>query len=146
MAHQGAAPTLKSTPQNHASLFCVQRTFQRRVSNETPSRCALAAVAPTVRFKAFDILVTPAFCFASDFKARTSDAVHARRIDFFLALVALAISFPIFLDWTACIASTIFAMQCPLLTGFASPACRYDHQNSPRDTLPPNPWRQNVRS
>jgi hypothetical protein len=45
--------------------------------------CALTAVAPIVRFNAFDILVTPTFLRASDFNSRTSDEVHARLTDFF---------------------------------------------------------------
>jgi hypothetical protein len=49
----------------------------------------LAAVAPAVLFKAFDILVTPTFFFASDFSSRTSDEVHARLINF----LAISISF-----------------------------------------------------
>src|SRR5882724_6615 len=66
--------------------------IQPRVSSDTPSRCALTAVAPTVRFNAFEILATPAFFFASDFNSRTSDAVHARLTVFFF----LAISAPYF--------------------------------------------------
>jgi hypothetical protein len=46
----------------------------------------LTAVAPIVRFNAFDILATPVFFFASDFNSRTSDEVHARRTMFFLAI------------------------------------------------------------
>src|ERR1700748_856985 len=48
--------------------------------------CALTAVAPIVRFNAFDIFVTPAFFFASDFSSRTSDGVHARRAAFFFLI------------------------------------------------------------
>jgi hypothetical protein len=39
----------------------------------------LTAVAPIVRFNAFDIFETPVFFFASDFSSRTSEEVHARR-------------------------------------------------------------------
>jgi hypothetical protein len=46
----------------------------------------LTAVAPTVRFNALEILVTPTFFFASDFSSRTSDEVHARLTVFFLAI------------------------------------------------------------
>jgi hypothetical protein len=60
--------------------------YQPRVSNDTPNWCALTAVAPIVRFNAFDILATPVFFFASDFNSRTSDEVHARRTMFFLAI------------------------------------------------------------
>jgi hypothetical protein len=59
---------------------------QPRESKLTPSTCALAAVAPAVLFKAFDILDMPTFFFASDFSSRTSDEVHARLIEFFLAI------------------------------------------------------------
>jgi hypothetical protein len=48
--------------------------------------CALTAVAPIVRFKAFEILATPTFFLASDFNSRTSDKVHARLTIFFLAI------------------------------------------------------------
>ena len=53
------------------------------MSSDTPNMCALTAVAPIVRFNAFDILATPTFFFASDFNSRTSDEVHARLTDFF---------------------------------------------------------------
>jgi hypothetical protein len=55
--------------------------------------CALTAVAPIVRFNAFDIFVTPTFLRASDFSSRTSDEVHARLTDFFLAI---SISVPVY--------------------------------------------------
>jgi hypothetical protein len=42
----------------------------------------LTAVAPIVRFNAFDILVTPVFFFASTFSSRTSDEVQGRRATF----------------------------------------------------------------
>jgi hypothetical protein len=48
--------------------------------------CALTAVAPIVRFKAFEILATPIFFLASDFNSRTSDEVHARLTICFLAI------------------------------------------------------------
>jgi len=35
----------------------------------------LAAVAPIVRFNALEILPTPAFFFANDFRSRTSDEI-----------------------------------------------------------------------
>jgi hypothetical protein len=63
---------------------------QPRVSSDTPSWCALTAVAPIVRFNAFEIFVTPVFFLASDFSSRTSDEVQARRTIFFF----LAISVP----------------------------------------------------
>jgi hypothetical protein len=63
---------------------------QPRVSNDTPSWWALTAVAPIVRFNAFEILATPVLFFASDFNSRTSDEVQARRTMFFF----LAISVP----------------------------------------------------
>ena len=56
-----------------------------RVSSETPSWCALTAVAPIVRFKAFAIFAAPTFFLASDFNSRTSDEVQARLTIFFLA-------------------------------------------------------------
>jgi hypothetical protein len=45
--------------------------------------CALTAVAPIVRFNAFDTFATPTFFLANDFSSRTSDEVHARLADFF---------------------------------------------------------------
>jgi hypothetical protein len=45
--------------------------------------CAFAAVAPIVRFNDLEILATPTFFFASDFRSRTSDEVHARLTTFF---------------------------------------------------------------
>jgi hypothetical protein len=56
------------------------------VSSDTPNVCALTVVAPIVRFNALDIFVTPTFLRASDFSSRTSDGVHARLTDFFLAI------------------------------------------------------------
>jgi hypothetical protein len=56
------------------------------VSRLTPSWWAFTAVAPIVRFNAFDILVTPVFFFASDFNSRTSDDVQARRTIFLVAI------------------------------------------------------------
>jgi hypothetical protein len=47
----------------------------------------LTAVAPTVRFNAFEILATPTFFFASDFNSRTSEGVHARLTDFFFLAI-----------------------------------------------------------
>jgi hypothetical protein len=61
-----------------------QRHYQARVDSEIPSWCAFTAVAPIVRFNAFEIFVTPTFFLASDFISRSSDEVHARRIAFFL--------------------------------------------------------------
>jgi hypothetical protein len=56
------------------------------VSSDTPSWCAFTAVAPIVRFRAFEIFLTPVFFLASDFSSRTSDEVHTRRDTvFFLA-------------------------------------------------------------
>lgn len=46
--------------------------------------CAFAAVAPIVRFNDLEILATPTFFFASDFRSRTSDEVHARLTTFFV--------------------------------------------------------------
>jgi hypothetical protein len=59
--------------------------LQSRVDNEIPSWCAFTAVAPIVRFSAFEILATPILFFANDLNSRTSEAVHARRTAFFLA-------------------------------------------------------------
>jgi hypothetical protein len=61
-----------------------ERYHQARVDSEIPSWCAFTAVAPIVRFKAFEIFATPTFFLASDFISRSSDEVHARRIAFFL--------------------------------------------------------------
>ena len=56
------------------------------MDSEIPSWCALTAVAPIVRFNAFEIFATPTLFLASDFISRSSDEVHARRtIAFFLA-------------------------------------------------------------
>jgi hypothetical protein len=71
-----------STDRTKENLF--SSTHDR--DSETPSSCALTAVAPTVRFKAFEILATPIFFFASAFSSRTSDAVQARLTIFFLAI------------------------------------------------------------
>ena len=60
----------------------VLRPIQPLVSNDTPNIDALTVVAATVRFNAFEILVTPVFFFASDFNSRTSVAVHARLTNF----------------------------------------------------------------
>jgi hypothetical protein len=57
---------------------------QSRMDSEIPSWCAFTAVAPIVRFNAFEIFATPTFFLASDFISRRSDEVHARRIAFFL--------------------------------------------------------------
>ncbi|WP_346015843.1 hypothetical protein [Bradyrhizobium sp. 180] len=46
----------------------------------------MTIVAPVVRFSAFAILVTPAFCFASDFSNFKSSFDHARRTVFFVFL------------------------------------------------------------
>jgi hypothetical protein len=54
------------------------------VDNEIPSWCAFAAVAPAVRFRAFAILATPIFFLARDLNSRKSEAVHERRVGFFL--------------------------------------------------------------
>lgn len=59
---------------------------QSRVDSEIPSWCAFTAVAPAVRFSAFEILATPILFLARDLNSRTSEAVHERRtIFFFLA-------------------------------------------------------------
>jgi hypothetical protein len=58
-------------------------TNQSRVDSEIPSWCAFTAVAPAVRFSAFEILATPTFFLARDLSSRTSEAVHARRTTFF---------------------------------------------------------------
>jgi hypothetical protein len=47
----------------------------------------LTAVAPTVRFNVFEILVTPTFFFASDFNSRTSVGVQGRLTNFFLGIL-----------------------------------------------------------
>lgn len=57
---------------------------QSRVDSETPSWCAFTAVAPAVRFSAFEILATPIFFLARDLNSRKSEAVHERRVGFFL--------------------------------------------------------------
>src|SRR5579863_10246938 len=59
--------------------------------SDMPSFCALTVVAPGVRFSALAIFLTPCFCFAIDFKVRTSLFVQARRTTFFF----LAISAPL---------------------------------------------------
>ena len=59
-------------------------TDQSRVDNEIPSWCAFTAVAPAVRFSAFEILATPIFLLARDLNSRKSEAVHERRVGFFL--------------------------------------------------------------
>jgi hypothetical protein len=56
------------------------------VSSDTPNMWALTVVAPIVRFNALDIFATPTFLRASDFNSRISDGVHARLINFFLAI------------------------------------------------------------
>jgi hypothetical protein len=59
---------------------------QSRVDSEIPSWCAFTAVAPAVRFSAFEILATPILFLARDLNSRKSEAVHERRtIFFFLA-------------------------------------------------------------
>ncbi|HEY3791202.1 MAG TPA: hypothetical protein VGM09_05170, partial [Bradyrhizobium sp.] len=60
-------------------------TAQPRVSSDTPSWWALTAVAPTVRFSAFEIPATPTFLLASNLSSRTSAEVQARLTDFFFA-------------------------------------------------------------
>jgi hypothetical protein len=45
----------------------------------------LTAVAPTVRFNAFEIPATPTFFLASDLSSRTSAEVQARLTDLFFA-------------------------------------------------------------
>ena len=54
------------------------------ILRETPIVCALAAVAPGVRFNVFAIFATPAFCFTSVLIVRTSSFVHSRRTPGFL--------------------------------------------------------------
>jgi hypothetical protein len=46
----------------------------------------LTAVAPIVRFSAFEIFATPVLFFASDFSSRTSDEVQARLTIFFFGI------------------------------------------------------------
>jgi len=92
VAHQGPALTIKVHDPNRCKSILWANISgaveaQPLVSSETPSWCAFAAVAPTVRFNALEILPTPAFFFANDFNSRTSVAVHARRMIFFLAIV-----------------------------------------------------------
>jgi hypothetical protein len=57
---------------------------QSRVDSEIPSWCAFTAVAPAVRFSVFEILATPIFFLARDLNSRKSEAVHERRVGFFL--------------------------------------------------------------
>jgi len=57
---------------------------QSRVDSEIPSWCAFTAVAPAVRFSALEILATPIFFLARDLNSRKSEAVHERRVGFFL--------------------------------------------------------------
>jgi hypothetical protein len=66
------------------------RNHHPLVSSDTPSWCALTAIAPAVRFNSFAIRATPAFFFASDFSSRTSDDVHARLTVAFFAGVFFA--------------------------------------------------------
>ena len=76
---------IEASPLSGHNHSCTQRSDQPRVSKDTPNICALAAVAPTVRFNALAILATPVFFFANDFNSRTSALVHSRLTDFFLA-------------------------------------------------------------
>ena len=57
---------------NPLGAFRAKQAYQARVSSDTPSVCALAAVAPAVRFSRFAILATPVLCFANNFRSRTS--------------------------------------------------------------------------
>jgi hypothetical protein len=80
-----------------------------RILNDIPRFAAITLVAPTVRFNAFEILVTPALAFAIVFSVRTSSLDHVRRPTFFF----LAISVPFFgtglLSW--CVRLAISAKQ-----------------------------------
>jgi hypothetical protein len=67
--------------------------YYARVEREIPCFAAITLVAPTVRFKAFEIFAPPDFAFAIVFICRKSSFVHGRRISFF----ALAICAPVFL-------------------------------------------------
>ena len=58
----------------------------------------MTAVAPTVRFNAFEILATPTFFFANDLNSRTSDGVHARLVDFFFVDQLLNVGGVVVLD------------------------------------------------
>jgi hypothetical protein len=89
VARQGAAG---QSPSQNSGQSWKSRIVHPLVSSDTPSWCALTAVAPTVRFNALEILATPTFFFASDFNSRTSLGVHARLTDFFF----LAMTAPLF--------------------------------------------------
>jgi hypothetical protein len=54
-----------------------------RVLNDIPRLTAIARVAPTVRFKALAIFLTPRLSRAIVFNVRWSSFDHARRITFF---------------------------------------------------------------
>jgi hypothetical protein len=69
------------------SRVAVWQECQRLVSNEMPSKCALTAVAPGVRFSALAIFATGALR-AIDLSVFTSAFVHSRRTGlFFLARI-----------------------------------------------------------
>ena len=62
------------------------------VLSEIPKAHAFAAVAPGVRFSFLAILATPALCFASALRVRTSSFVQSRRTAaFFLGKSSLLI-------------------------------------------------------
>ena len=89
------------------------------MDSEIPSWCALTAVAPIVRFNAFEIFATPTLFLASDFISRSSDEVHARRtIAFFLELAFLV---PYFGERT--FYHTRFTWQCAICADLAEQHC-----------------------
>jgi hypothetical protein len=56
------------------------------VLKDTRRFTAIARVAPTVRFKALAIFVTPCISLAINFNARKSSLVHGRLIIFFFGI------------------------------------------------------------
>jgi hypothetical protein len=69
----------KDRPQNKMKFAAYNYA---RIDSDKPKVCALIAIAPGVRFNAFEILATPAFCFAMVFMVRRSVLVHSRRTRF----------------------------------------------------------------
>jgi hypothetical protein len=82
-----------------------------------PSWCAFTAVAPIVRFNAFEIFATPTLFLARDFISRRSGEVHVRRTAFFLAGILSS------LFWGAAFYHTRFAWQCASCRDLAGPHC-----------------------
>jgi hypothetical protein len=86
-----SARRLVSAGANKAAGGQLESRFHPRVLKDTRRLTAIACVAPTVRFNALAIFLTPRFSRAIDLNNRNSSLVHARRTTF------LAISNPVFL-------------------------------------------------